>query len=218
MENFLKFQVSLINQHLLIHACMTVSRKIVDTPSPNSHWKQWKNIYLTLDLPNWCNFCWYIVLLAIHQDLICQSWYSILNPTACFHAKVSFSNTLLISETFHLTTETSIALCWPIYLKTLNVFSLGFYTWRHTLQVIRKNFPGTISPQPQECWARLVTVTNEPFRRPSTSSFTFSQAKKFFFSTSWKCQRLPIWLKTLNPKGYAGKYWYRKSLDVVRYP
>ena len=25
-----------------------------------------------------------------------------------------------------------------------------------------------------------------------------------------------MWLKTLNPKGYAAKYRYRKSLDMVR--
>ena len=125
----------------------------------------------------------------------------------------------MISEiAFHFRAKISIALCWPIYLKTLNVFSLGFYTLRQTLQVIRKTFSGRISPQPQECGARLITVTNEPVPRPSTISFAFSQAENFSFSASRKYQRLPIWLKTLNPKGYAAKYQYRKSLDVVRYP
>ena len=57
-------------------------------------------------------------------------------------------------------------------------------------------------------------VTNEPVPRTSTTTFAFSQAKHFFFSTSWKYRRIPIWLKTLNPKGYAAKYLYRKDLDV----
>ena len=83
-----------------------------------------------------------------------------------------------------------------------------------TLQVIRKNFPRRISPQPQECAARLVTVTNEPVPRPSTIFFAFSRAKQFFFSTSWEYRRVPIWLKTLNPKWYATKYRYRKGFDV----
>ena len=47
-------------------------------------------------------------------------------------------------------------------------------------------------------------------------TFAFSQAKHFFFSTSWKYRPLPIWLKTWNLKGYAAKYRYRKDLDVVR--
>ena len=107
-----------------------------------------------------------------------------------------------------------IALYWPIYLKILKVFSLGFYTGRQTLQVISKILSGRISPQPQQCEARLVTVTNEPVPRTSTTSFAFSQTKHCF-STSRKYRRLPTWLKTLNPKGRAAKYWYRKSLDVV---
>ena len=81
-------------------------------------------------------------------------------------------------------------------------------------RLLKKNFPGRISPQPLECGARLVTVTNDPVPRPSTASFAVSQAKHFLFSTSWKYQRVPIWLKTLNPKGYAAKYRYRKGLDV----
>ena len=85
---------------------------------------------------------------------------------------------------------------------------------RQTLQVIRKNLPGRISPQPQECGVTLVTVMNEPVFRPSTFFFAFSWAKHFFFSTSWKYRRVPIWLKTLNPKRYAAKYRYRKGLDV----
>ena len=57
-------------------------------------------------------------------------------------------------------------------------------------------------------------MTNEPVPRPSTTFFAFSWAKHFFFSTSWKYRRVPIWLKTLNPKRYAAKYRYRKGLDV----
>ena len=136
--------------------------KIVDTALPKFLLETLKNIYLKLDLPDWCNFCWYIVLLAIHEDLIChwqcQSYYSqshCLLPSN--FAKISFINTLLIFETtFHLTAKISIALCWPIYLKTLKVFSLGFYTWRQILRVIRKKFPRRISPQP-ECgmWSKI---------------------------------------------------------------
>ena len=64
--------------------------------------------------------------------------------------------------------------------------------WCQILQVIRENFPGRISPQPQEYEVRLVTVTHEPFPKPSTTFFAFSQEKHFFFSTSWKYWRLPI--------------------------
>ena len=86
------------------------------------------------------------------------------------------------------------------------------YMWRQTLQIIRTNFPGRISPQTQDCGSRLVTVTNKPVPRSSITSFAFSQAKHCFFSTTWKYWQLPIWLKTLNPKGYAAKYRYRKGL------
>ena len=94
-------------------------------------------------------------------------------------------------------------------LETLKVFAFHLH-----VEVIRKNFPGRISPRPQACGARLVTVTNEPVRMPSTTSFVVSQAKHFFFSTSWKYQQISIWLKTLYPKGYAAKYRYQKGLDV----
>ena len=159
--------------------------------------------------------CWYVVIFAIHQDLICQSQYSqsqCLLPSSS--ANISFSNTLLISETtFYFTGKTSIAFCLTMQLKLLKVFLLGFYTWCKTLQVIIKNFPGRISQQ--EFLARLVTLTNEPVTTPSTTSFAFSQAKYFFASTNWKYGWSPIWLKTLNRKGYAVEYWYQKSLDVV---
>ena len=60
------------------------------------------------------------------------------------------------------------------------------YMWHQTLQIIRTNFPGRISPQTQDCGSRLVTVTNKPVPRSSITSFAFSQAKHCFFSTSWK--------------------------------
>ena len=137
------------------------------------------------------------------------------------YAKISFSNTLLISETFHLTTKTSIALCWPVYLKTLNVFSLGFYTCRHTLQVIRKTFFGTISPQPQKYRARLVTVTNEPFPRPSTSSFAFPQAKKVFPFNKLKKSAVTDLVENFKSericcKILASKKLGRVTLSIVR--
>ena len=88
------------------------------------------------------------------------------------------------------------------------------YTWCQTLQVIRKNFPGRIFPQQQEFGARLIAVTNEPVPRLLSTPLAVSQANHFLFSTSWKYQRVPTWLKTLNPKRYAAKYRYQKGLDV----
>ena len=52
----------------------------------------------------------------------------------------------------------------------------------------------------QECGARLIMVTHQPVQKPSTISFAFSQAKHFFFLTSWKYQRSPIWLKNSKAK------------------
>ena len=54
-------------------------------------------------------------------------------------------------------------------------------------------------------------VTNEPVPRPLATSFALSETKYFFFSISWKYRRVPIWLKTFNPKGYAAKYRYQKG-------
>ena len=143
-------------------------------------------------------------LLAIHEDLKDLADLSVIifliPQLPSSSAKISFSNTLLISETtLHFTAKISISSCWPIYLGTLE-FSHFAYTCRQTLQVIRKNFQGRISLQPQECGVTLVTVTNEPVPRSSTTFSAFSWGKHFFFSTSWKYQRVPIWLKTLNPK------------------
>ena len=108
---------------------------------------------------------------------------------------------------FLSTAKISKALCWPISRDTKSFLTL--LTRGVKLCIIKKHFSTKISAWPQECGARLVTVVNQPIRRPSTASFEFSQAKQFFFSTSWKYRRLPIWLKTLNSKGYAARYWYR---------
>ena len=130
-------------------------------------------------------------------------------------AKISFTNTSQISKTtFHFTAKISIALCWPKYLETLKVFSLHFYTWRQTCAGYLKKISLKNFPQPQEFGVRLVTVTNEPVPKPSRTFFAFSRATHFPLSTSWKCRRVPIWLKTSNPKRYAAEYWYRKGLKV----
>ena len=81
-----------------------------------------------------------------------------------------------------------------------------------------KRFSRNKSPATTRVWSKI------SYGDEWTSSQTFNhflcifRGKTCFFSTSWKYQRLPIWLKTLNPKGYAAKYQHRKSLDVVRYP
>ena len=76
-------------------------------------------------------------------------------------------------------------------LKTLlvTVSHLAFTRGVKTVKpcgLLEKIFPGRISRQPQERGARLVTVTNKPDSRPSTTSFAFSQARNFLFLTSWK--------------------------------
>ena len=117
--------------------------------------------------------------------------------------KISFSNTLLVSETtFHFTAKISIALCWLI--ETLKVCSLCLQVTPNPAGYFR----GGIFPQPQECGSRLITETNQPVPRPSTTFFACSHENHFFFSASWKNWQVPNWLKTL-------KYRYRKGLDVV---
>ena len=69
------------------------------------------------------------------------------------------------------------------YLEALNVFSLGLHVASNSA-LLEKNFAARIFAQPQECGARLVTVTNQQVPRPSTTFFAFSQAKHFAFSTS----------------------------------
>ena len=66
------------------------------------------------------------------------------------------------------------------YLEALKVFSLRLYTRGVKPSIIIKNFPARIFPQPQECGARLVTVTKKSVPRSSATSFAFSQAKHFF--------------------------------------
>ena len=68
--------------------------------------------------------------------------------------------------------------------KDTKSFLTWLLQWCQTLQIIRKNFPERISPQPQERGAILVTVTKKPVPRPSTTSFAFSEANLFFFSAS----------------------------------
>ena len=125
-------------------------------------------------------------------------------------AKISFINTLLISETtFHFTAKISIALCWPISRDTKSLFSSLISGVKPSRLSSRKNFSARIFPQPQKCGARLITLANQPVQKPSTTSIACSQANHLFFSTIWKYWRLPTWLKTL-------KYRYWKCLDVVR--
>ena len=188
--------------------------------NPNFHWKHWKNIYLQLDLPNWYNFLVPSAVIFVDMAIWNLPIFNLsviiflipLLPSSS--AKASFSNTLLISEkTFYFTTKISIPLCWPIYLRTLKIFSLRLHLALSPAGY-RKKFRRRIFSQPQECWVRLVTVTNEPVPRRSTTLFPFSRAKHFFFSTSWKFWLVPIWLKTLNPKRHAAIYRYWKDLDM----
>ena len=98
------------------------------------------------------------------------------------------------------------------YMETLKLFSLCLDVALNPALLersSRKNFP------PLECEAKLVTVMNQSVPRSPATFSGFFQAKHFFFLTSWKYWRLPIWLTTLNPKGYTSKYRYRKGLDVV---
>ena len=98
------------------------------------------------------------------------------------------------------------------YIETLKLFSLCLDVALNPALLersSRKNFP------PLECEAKLVTVMNQSVPRSPATFSAFFQAKHFFFLTSWKYWRLPIWLTTLNPKGYTSKYRYRKGLDVV---
>ena len=48
-------------------------------------------------------------------------------------------------------------------------------------RLLDKEFPGRISPQPQECGVTLVTVTNEPVPRPSILSLDILGQNIFFF-------------------------------------
>ena len=142
------------------------------------------------------NFYWFI---------ICS------NPTAFIKLwKILFSNTLLISQKI---LEISNALCWPISTDTKSFLTLLICG----VKPCRKNFPERLFAQPQKCGVRLVTVTNRPVLRPSTTSCAFSHFFCFFFPTSWKNWWLPVLLKTLKPNGYAAKYQYRKGFPVVRY-
>ena len=151
------------------------------------------NIQLKLDLPHWCNFFVPSAITFIRIPSTCNlprfdmSAIIFLIPLlVSSSAKISFSNTLLISErTVYFTAKTSIAFCWPIYLETRKVFSLHLHVVSNPVGYL-KYYSWRISSQPQECGVRLVTVTNELVLRPLTNFFPFSPAKHFSFSTSWK--------------------------------
>ena len=72
------------------------------------------------------------------------------------------------------------------YLETLKVCSIRLQVASN----LAGYFPGTVFPQPQECGARFIAVTNQSVPRPSTTFFTCSQADHFFLSTTWKYWRL----------------------------
>ena len=121
-------------------------------------------------------------------------------------AKISFSNTLLISKKIFLfTTTISIALYWSWdvgkYLETLRIFSLCSHLVSNPA-LLEKIFPQAFS---RKVWSKI------SYGDESTSSQTLNyflcifSGKTFCFSTNWKYQRLPIWLKTFNPKGCAAK-------------
>ena len=139
-------------------------------------------------------------------------------------AKISFSNSQLISEVIFLfTAKISNALCWSKTRHTKSFFTS--ITRGIKPCIIRKlflqefscrNYPPPPRPLlPWGCRAELVTMTNQPIPRRWTTSFAFFQAKHFFFSSSWEYWWLPIWWKTLNPKGFPAKYRYQGGLDVV---
>ena len=127
-------------------------------------------------------------------------------------AKISFCNTLLISKkTFHFTTKIPIALCWSIDIETLILTLLTRSV--KPCRILGKSFTKNI-PATTRVWSKI------SYGDEWTSSQAFSyflcifSGKTFFFLTSWKYKRVPIWLKTLNPEEYAAKYWYWKGLDV----
>ena len=71
---------------------------------------------------------------------------------------------------------------------------------------IRKRFTSEICLT--KVWSKIIHGDNQPAPRPPTTSFSGKKfsGKTFFFSTSWKNWRFPIWLKNVNPKCYAVKY------------
>ena len=74
-------------------------------------------------------------------------------------------------------------------------------------------------PCKHKCGARLVTMTNEPVPRPSTTSVVVSQAKIFLFSTSWKfiCQISPRLIQRANRvASTAGVSHFIKPINVTK--
>ena len=97
------------------------------------------------------------------------------------------------------------------YLKTLKVFSVCLHVASHP--ALLEKFPTRIVPYKSVEQNQSLRQINQ-FPDQQRLSLLF-QPKYFFFSTSWKYQWLPIWLRTLNPKRYTARYWYWKGDDMV---
>ena len=150
-------------------------------PSPNSHWKHWKNIYLKLELPDWCNFCKNII-----------QWYF---PDLWSNIPFYSENLCCIVLT-NIPKDTKSFLTWLLHVASN---SAGYYK-----NISRKDFPATT-----RVWSRISYGDEWTSSQVSNHFLPFFQAKQFFFSTSWKYRRLPIWFKTLKVQSfklYNNKY------------
>ena len=162
--------------------------------------KYWKNIHLKLNLFTWLVY----ISLYFLTYLICSEISSTcISPTPRFNlsaiiflitllpsssVKTLFRNTLYWSLKQHSIEQQNSPLHdVDRYLETLKVCSLCLQVASNPTDYFRRR----IFPQPPECGARLIAVTNQPVPRPSTTFFACSQANHFFFSTSWKYWRLP---------------------------
>ena len=128
---------------------MIGSRKIVDIPLPQFSLilKKTHLIKASFTWLVYISLCFLLFLFFPEISSTCNSprlhlsviiFLIPLLPSS--PVKMSFSNTLLISETkipFHYTTKISIALCWPISRDTKSML-----TWFQTLEVIfAEEFP-----------------------------------------------------------------------------
>ena len=96
-------------------------------------------------------------------------------------ARISFSNTFLIYEKLSFfIAKISNALCRPMSRGTKSLLITSVKRRGVKPCIVRKKISARIFEQPQECGARLVTVTNQPVLRPSTISFVFSLFSFFF--------------------------------------
>ena len=154
---------------------MIDSRKIVDIPLPQFSLilKKTHLIKASFTWLVYISLCFLLFLFFPEISSTCNSprlhlsviiFLIPLLPSSS--VKMSFSNTLLISETkipFHYTTKISIALCWPISRDTksmLTWFTSGFKHWK---LFSRKNFPAIT-----RVWSRIY------YGEESTSSHTFN--------------------------------------------